>query len=361
MTNQLINVTNQNGELLVSARDLHKGLNVSERFSSWFNRMLQYGFDENVDYVGCKVFNTLANQELQDYALRLDMAKEICMVQRSELGKQFRRYFIECEKQLMAHALPTPEVPQINYDKYNNYNFKQYLQAIKVKDVPEETTNFIQAHESDTPDKRLAAYKIAKNALEEIKITLTESWQILMIQATLDDLNKKIELQKTYINRTRLAQQTKRIKKLQEEIRHYELDSFDNYQQFNLHPYTINTAYRAIDNKIECSKSYKQWKTNAAKELENLPTLEELGVNPNEYMKIDIWFYMRDESFDVDNQIKSFIDALKKHYDFDDKMIADVHARKYLTYSETFDNGCVYFALKNLDPIEIQTLTDGEL
>lgn len=52
--------------------------------------MLKYGFVENIDFVGCKVFNTLAKQELQDHALKLDMAKEISMIQRNEKGKQAR-------------------------------------------------------------------------------------------------------------------------------------------------------------------------------------------------------------------------------------------------------------------------------
>lgn len=97
---ELIKVTQQNGEQLVSARELHKKLEITERFNSWFDRMLKYGFIENVDYTGCKVFNTLANQELDEYILKLDMAKQICMLQRNELGTKFRLYFIECEKQL---------------------------------------------------------------------------------------------------------------------------------------------------------------------------------------------------------------------------------------------------------------------
>lgn len=99
---ELIKITtNEQGKKLVSARELHKGLEISERFNSWFKRMLQYGFEENIDYTGCKTFNTLARQELQDYAITLDMAKEISMIQRSELGKKFRQYFIECEKKLI--------------------------------------------------------------------------------------------------------------------------------------------------------------------------------------------------------------------------------------------------------------------
>lgn len=95
----LIKITeNEKGEPTVSCRELYKFLKVTERYSNWFNRMLQYGFVENVDYLGCKVFNTQAKQELQEHILKISMAKEIAMLQRNEKGKQIRQYFIEVEK-----------------------------------------------------------------------------------------------------------------------------------------------------------------------------------------------------------------------------------------------------------------------
>ena len=97
---ELIKITEQNGKKVVSARELHAFLEAKERFGAWFERQSQYGFVENIDFVGCKVFNTLANQELDDFAMSIDCAKEISMIQRSEKGKQARLYFIECEKQL---------------------------------------------------------------------------------------------------------------------------------------------------------------------------------------------------------------------------------------------------------------------
>ena len=50
MKKELINVTNQNGELLVSARELHEALGIKTKFNDWFNRMLQYGFENGIDY-----------------------------------------------------------------------------------------------------------------------------------------------------------------------------------------------------------------------------------------------------------------------------------------------------------------------
>lgn len=95
--NELIKITESNGKQAVSARELYKFLEATERFSNWFERQLQFGFIEGTDYVGCKQFNTLANQELIDYALTINCAKEISMLQRNEKGKQARQYFIEAE------------------------------------------------------------------------------------------------------------------------------------------------------------------------------------------------------------------------------------------------------------------------
>lgn len=122
--NEIINITYQNDRPTVSARELHKFLGVSERFGNWFDRMAQYGMEEGVDYAGCKVFNTLAHQELQDYQLTIEMAKEICMLQRNEKGKIARQYFIQLEKdwnspeKVMARALRIAEetIQKLNVD-----------------------------------------------------------------------------------------------------------------------------------------------------------------------------------------------------------------------------------------------------
>lgn len=101
--------TNENGEQLVSARELHEFLEVTERFSAWFDRYVQYNFEEYIDYVGCKVFNTLAKQELQDYAITIDMAKELSMLQRNKKGKEARKYFINVEKNYKNELLKIQE------------------------------------------------------------------------------------------------------------------------------------------------------------------------------------------------------------------------------------------------------------
>lgn len=102
----------------VSARELYKQLEVTDRFSRWFERMLAYGFVENEDFTGVKsstLVNNGAEINLQDYELSVDMAKHICMVQRNEKAKEVRQYLIDLEKawntpeQVMARALKIAE------------------------------------------------------------------------------------------------------------------------------------------------------------------------------------------------------------------------------------------------------------
>ncbi|EHK2735229.1 antA/AntB antirepressor family protein [Salmonella enterica] len=122
MNNQLIPVFNgsisNESALLCDARKLHTFLEVGKRFASWITeRIAEYGFVENQDYVIAsqnREAKTRGGHNRKDYHLTLDTAKELAMVERNEKGRQIRRYFIECEKQLRQHQLqlqlpPAPE------------------------------------------------------------------------------------------------------------------------------------------------------------------------------------------------------------------------------------------------------------
>jgi anti-repressor protein len=104
----LIKIKEENGQNTVSARELHKYLESTERFSNWIDRQFKYGFEEGVDYIGCEEFNTLANQSLMDYALTLDASKEISMLQKNDKGKEARRYFIDYENQHKSKVFHLP-------------------------------------------------------------------------------------------------------------------------------------------------------------------------------------------------------------------------------------------------------------
>ena len=103
MENQLINIEVKNDQQLVSARDLHKALKLKTRFSQWTEQNFKM-FEEGTDYEGV-VVTTPYNQahpdklqELKDYAVTIDMAKELCMMSKTPKGKEVRQYFIQVEK-----------------------------------------------------------------------------------------------------------------------------------------------------------------------------------------------------------------------------------------------------------------------
>lgn len=113
--NELINVTlNDNHEPVVSGRQLHETLGVNSNYTTWFDRMTDYGFTENQDYILLSNFGNQTGRgghNKVDHIIKLDMAKEIAMIQRTERGKQVRQYFIQVEKdfnspeKIMARAL----------------------------------------------------------------------------------------------------------------------------------------------------------------------------------------------------------------------------------------------------------------
>ena len=112
--NELIPINYEGEQPTVSARELHTGLEITDRFSRWFERMSAYGFSEGNDFTSVKsstLVNNGAEREITDYRISIDMTKQICMIQRSEKGRQYRQYFLDLEKawntpeQIFARAL----------------------------------------------------------------------------------------------------------------------------------------------------------------------------------------------------------------------------------------------------------------
>ena len=116
---ELIKVTaNENGEMLVSARELHEVLGSEERFSKWFDKMLSYGFENGDDYTTYQMVHPQNKQEFTDYAMKLDMAKELAMVSKLPKGKEVRKYFIECEK-IAKQKIVETKPHELTKEQYN--------------------------------------------------------------------------------------------------------------------------------------------------------------------------------------------------------------------------------------------------
>ena len=94
--NSLIEIkTNESQEPVISGRELHEFLEVKEKYTQWFQRMKEYGFVESVDFATVSEKTEIANggyQERYDHLIKIDMAKELAMIQRTEKGKQARQY-----------------------------------------------------------------------------------------------------------------------------------------------------------------------------------------------------------------------------------------------------------------------------
>ena len=113
MTNAIAPIfDNENGEVRISGRQLHMFLEVQTRYNDWFARMCEYGFAEGEDYYSnLSKTSELGGRPAIDHLMTLSMAKELAMLQRTEKGKEARRYFIRIEEEwntperVMARAL----------------------------------------------------------------------------------------------------------------------------------------------------------------------------------------------------------------------------------------------------------------
>lgn len=97
--NELLPVNYEDETPTVSGRELHAALGVTTRYNDWFPRMCEYGFTEGKSYYSILSNRSdgLPGKPSTDHRLTIPMAKELCMLQRSEAGKRFRQYFIDVE------------------------------------------------------------------------------------------------------------------------------------------------------------------------------------------------------------------------------------------------------------------------
>lgn len=96
----LIPIKVENDQQLLSARDLHKGLGLKRQFTDWVKQNFK-DFEENTDFVFTPQSVNMPNggtKQIKDYFLTIDMAKQLCLMSRTEKGKQYRKYLIEVER-----------------------------------------------------------------------------------------------------------------------------------------------------------------------------------------------------------------------------------------------------------------------
>lgn len=232
MTNELIKVKEDNGKKVVSARELHEGLEIKTQFTKWFDRMCEYGFEENQDFIAIsqKRLTAQGNETtFIDYAITLDMAKEISMIQRTPLGKEYRKYFIECEKDLNEIHQKAIEQKTITLEEINNIRFKTPTKTcLTFQNVDADVSKilvkeFIEYAKNLPTDERIRKCKSAINGLTKLhdnmaKLSVGNIGDCYNINKLIEEV-KELQHKTENMNRGQLiAHRNTKIKELEKKL-----------------------------------------------------------------------------------------------------------------------------------------------
>lgn len=190
--NELIKVSYDSERPTVSGRDLHEALEIKSHYKDWFPRMCEYGFEEGVDFCSILSESTGGRPE-KDHQLTIEMAKQICMIQRTELGKKYREYFLELEKKwnspdsLMARALQVAN---------------ETLERIKVQNVRLLEDNAIKTQQISEMQPKATYYDFVltcTNALPISIIAKDYGWSATKLNGFLHDKGVQYKMGDTWI------------------------------------------------------------------------------------------------------------------------------------------------------------------
>ncbi len=158
----------------ILARDLHFFIDAKRQFANWINERIEnYDFIENQDYAIELVYTK--GRPRKEYYITLDMAKELCMVENNEKGRQARRYFIECEKRLK----------NIEAEQMQKLAFRQSLgYKSQLKQQKQKYENEIKALKYDLEHKKELSFKrkLSQKELLELRKILARDYGILCMK-----------------------------------------------------------------------------------------------------------------------------------------------------------------------------------
>ncbi|EAI6654035.1 phage antirepressor Ant [Campylobacter coli] len=157
-----------------NAREIFQFLNSEQEYSNWIkNRISHYNFIENQDYIIELVYTK--GRPRKEYYVTLDMAKELCMVENNEKGRQARRYFIECEKRLKN--LEAEQMQKLAF--HQSLGYKSQLKQQK-----EHYENKIKALKYDLEKKKELSFKrkLSKEELLELRKILARDYGMICIK-----------------------------------------------------------------------------------------------------------------------------------------------------------------------------------
>ncbi len=207
--------TELQGAFPANVKFLFYFLEIDTKFADWINRRIShYSFIENQDYIIKEVFT--GRRPRKEYYVTLDMAKELCMVENNEKGRQARRYFIECEKRLK----------NLEQEKMQKLAFRQSLgYKSQLKQQKEHYENKIKALKYDLENKKELSFKrkLSKEELLELRKILARDYGMICIKEwEFEFLAEKIALEST-----RMTTWDAVVKKLKQS-----LDYWQNYEEY---------------------------------------------------------------------------------------------------------------------------------
>ncbi|EAL3449259.1 phage antirepressor Ant [Campylobacter coli] len=200
-----------------NAREIFQFLNSEQEYSNWIkNRISHYNFIENQDYIIEIVYTK--GRPRKEYYVTLDMAKELCMVENNEKGRQARRYFIECEKRLK----------NLEQEKMQKLAFHQSLgYKSQLKQQKEKYENEIKALKYDLEHKNELSFKrkLSKEELLELRKILAKDYDIVCFKEwEFEFLAEKIALESTKMTTWDAV-----VKKLKQSLDYWQ--NYDEYEE----------------------------------------------------------------------------------------------------------------------------------
>jgi len=194
--------SNMGGKRTVNARDLHEFLESKQDFSTWIKkRVKQYGFLENLDFLiipsapqkNGALKSTTYGQSRIDYHLTMDMAKELSMVERTEKGRQARRYFIQCEKiargQAQPLAAPTPAQIPAKIETLTPVQWTEVKKLVlgkaqrNVGDKKPTKNDYIKIYRSIKEEFQVAkSSDVPQTRFNELRAFLGDAWSVVPLE-----------------------------------------------------------------------------------------------------------------------------------------------------------------------------------
>ncbi|MDR2024281.1 MAG: phage antirepressor KilAC domain-containing protein [Hungatella sp.] len=149
----------------VSGRELHNVLEINTKYVDWFSRMCEYGFVETQDYFPIlrNRSDGLPGKPMTDHQLTIDMAKQLCMIQRTDIGRQFRQYFIKVEE-----SWNSPEAVMARALQFAN----QQLELVKHKNMELTCTIAVQNQQITEMKPKASYYDVVLNCKDLVAISV---------------------------------------------------------------------------------------------------------------------------------------------------------------------------------------------